>query len=223
MRLAAPSIIRSALARPARAVFALACGLAIAVPALAQDFTPGGGSLLARKLQNYDPPTSISVEPMDDNSETVAAAAAVRKAFERRGLKIADDGGYVLEIEVDPAVTTGIGARGERMAPSGRGMTRNDGADSLRQLAPTEELSPQPRLRDRDRQVRVPHLAVTLNLYDGDAVPVWTALVMARRSNRPLEEQSAELALAALDWFGRSNDRGVSNNAQGRDQSAVGR
>lgn len=205
------------LARPALGTIVLACSLLLALPAWAQDFT-AGGTLLARKLQNYEPPTTITVEPMDDNSETVAAAAAVRKAFERRGLKVVDAGGFVLEIEVDPAVTTGIGARGERMGRSSRGETANDGTDSLRQLAPTEELSPEPRVRDRDRQVRVPHLAVTLNLYDAEAVPVWTALAMARRSNRPLEEQSAELALSALDYFGRSNDRGAHN-----DPGAAGR
>lgn len=193
---------------------ALACGLAVSLPAGAQNFGVQG-SLLARKLQHYDPPTSITVEPMDDNSETVAAAAAVRKAFEQKGLK-ANGSGFVLEIEVDPAATTGIGSRGERLAADRRGPTTNDGTDGLRQLAPTEELSPQTRARSQDRRVSVPHLAVTLNLYDSQAVPVWTALAVARRSNRPLEEQSADLALAALDWFGKSNvNDGQASNSRG--------
>mgnify|MGYP001309437386 CR=1 FL=1 len=210
------------LASPSRALIALVAACAVALPVLAQN-TGFSGSLIARKLRNYDPPTQISIEPMDDNAETVAAAEAVRKAFERQGLKIVDRGGFVLEIEVDPAATTGIGSRGERMGRnSSRGVTANDGSDSLRQLAPTEELSPQPHARDRQLPVRVPHLAVTLNLYDADAVPVWTALAMARRSGG-LEQQSAELALAAIDWFGRSNDRGAKSAAPAEGQTADGR
>lgn len=191
-----------------RVLLAVAAGMLLLaadlVPAQAQNFS---GSVFARKLQNYDSSVAIAVEPLDDNSESIAVAEAVRHQLAKTGAALADGGPYVLEIEVDPAFTTGIGRPDEPLKRDNRGMAANERHDSLRQLAPTDALSPSPNSGRRDRPVGIPHLAVTLNLYNQDAVPVWTATATARRNNRPLEEQSIQLALAALAHMGKSVDR----------------
>lgn len=174
------------------------------VPAVAQNF---GGTVFARKLQNYDSASAIAVEPLDDNSETVAVADAVRQQMIKAGLALADGGPYMLEIEVDPAFATGIGRQDEPLKRDNRPLAGRERGDGLRQLAPTDELAPSPNSPGRERPVGIPQLAVTLNLYNQDAVPVWTAIATARRNNRPLNEQSVQLALAALSYMGKSVDR----------------
>lgn len=173
-------------------------------PAVAQNFS---GWVFARKLQTFDSASAIAVEPLDDNSESVAVAEAVKQQMTKAGLALADGGPFVLEIEVDPAFATGIGRQDEPLKRDNRPMASRDRGDSLRQLAPTDELAPSPNSTSRERLVGIPHLAVTLNLYNQDAVPVWTATATARRNNRPLKEQSVQLALAALSYMGKSVDR----------------
>jgi len=164
-------------------------------------------NVYARLLDTFEQPTEIMLDPVEDNTETEAVVRALKKALERRGIRISDEAQHVLEITVDPAYATGVGLPWEqRRRPDERPAASAEHYGPLRQLYPTDELTPKPdRERNRVGPIHVPRLAVTLNFYQRAQAPIWIATAIDRRDRRALEVQSVDLGLDAFAYFGRSS------------------
>lgn len=160
--------------------------------------------LQARILEPFETPSVLSLDPLDDNDETIAAVQVITTALAKRGITLQDDADYVLEIEVDPAAYPSLSQSWREEAEDRIYMDRQR-ENAVNELAPSDELAPESMERPRQgRSASVPELTLTILLYKRGQPPVWMAQAHTERNNQPVTTQIRSLAALAMMRFAES-------------------
>lgn len=167
--------------------------------------------LVARILEAFEMPAAVSLDPLSDDEETLAAVQAVRDGFRARGLTVSDEAAYVLEIEFDRGErVTGLSRWQESVEAETYAAQQRE--NPINELAPSDDLAPTgPRTRRTPNFDGKPQFAVTLLLYKHGEPPVWMARATAPRDNRRTDALARKLADLAMAHFGKSAVIGYPN------------
>ncbi|RMF09090.1 MAG: hypothetical protein D6763_08535 [Alphaproteobacteria bacterium] len=189
------------------------CWLIVALASVWPTLLSAEPTLVARVLDTFQEPGALTIDPLDDNDETMAAVAIVETAIRQRGIAMRDDAPYILQVEVDPAARMPYLDRGADPAAAGsyHAGRRDNPVD---ELAPSPELAPTgPEANRPNTPGPGPHLAVILTLYKHQQPPEWVARAVAPRDNRPVKQQVESLADLAMRYFARSAAVGFRNES----------
>lgn len=202
--------------QPRRAMRLITGSLALYFAVLATEVV-AQEKLQARILEPFETPSVVSLDPLDDNDEMLAAVAVIEDALEKRGISIQDDADYVLEIEVDPTAYSDLSQSWREDAADRIYMDKQRG-NSVNELAPSAELAPESMERPKPgRYALIPELTLTILLYKRGEPPVWMAQAHTVRNNRPVNSQIRSLAALAMMRFTESASIGF----KGKDQDDV--